>query len=90
MSGSLLFVITLALGNLHLFLYRGKLEQDGWVSSTLALSLLWLLGVLCEQEGVYITSDEGNIESESLTSRASALTRKIAYKKAALLFLLSS
>lgn len=51
-----------------------------------ALSLLWLLGVLCEQEGVYITSDEENIESESLTSRASALTRKIAYKKAALFF----
>lgn len=59
------------------------------MSSTLALSSLWSLGVLCEQEGVYIASDEENIESESLTSRASALTRKIAYKKAAVLFLLS-
>jgi len=45
--------------------------------------------VLREQEGVYITSDEENIESQSLTSRASGLTRKIADKKAAVLFLLS-
>lgn len=89
MSVSLLFIIPLAFWNLHLFLYHGKLEQDGWVSSTLALSLPWSLGVICEQEGVYITSDKENTEFESLTSRASALMRKIASKKAAVLFLLS-
>lgn len=38
--GSLLFIMPLARSNLHLFLYCGKLEQDGWVSSTLALSLV--------------------------------------------------
>lgn len=38
--GSLLFIMPLALWNLHLFLYCGKFEQDGWVSSTLALSLV--------------------------------------------------
>ena len=47
---------------------------------------LWSLGVLYKQEGVRISNEES---IESLTSRASALTRKTISKSEAVLFPLS-
>lgn len=73
-AGSLLFITPLALGNLHPFLYRGKLRQEGWVSSTSVLSLV--VGGALQAGGFYIWQGEHWIQGSQFQGK-----KKTDYKR---------